>query len=101
MARSNRIPTVTPGELLLEDFLAPAGITRYRLAQATKLPNTRIADIVHGRRAITADTAVRFARFFGNSPQFWMNLQADYDLRIALRKLRGRVEREVKPLHAA
>ena len=74
------------------------GISQYRLAKNTNLPQTRIGDIVKGRRSITAETALRFARFFGTTPQFWMNLQGEYDLRIAQRKLAKRVEREVEPL---
>lgn len=93
-----RLPTVTPGEVLLGEFLNPMGISQYRLAKNTKLPQTRIADIVKGRRSITAETALRFARFFGTSPQFWMNLQGEYDLRVAQRKLAKQVEREVEPV---
>ena len=93
-----RLLTIRPGEVLLEEFLKPMGISQYRLAKNTKLPQTRIADIVKGRRSITAETALRFARFFGTSPQFWMNLQGEYDLRVAQRKLAKRVEREVEPV---
>lgn len=99
MAR-RKLPTITPGEILLEEFLKPMAVSQYRLAKATKLPNTRIADIVKGRRSITAETALRFARFFGTSPQFWMNLQSEYDLRVARRKLQKKVEREVEPIGA-
>ena len=93
-----RLPTIKPGEILLQEFLNPMGISQYRLAKNTNLPQTRIGDIVKGRRSITAETALRFARFFGTTPQFWMNLQGEYDLRIAQRKLAKRVEREVEPL---
>ncbi len=71
-----------PGEILLLDWLQPFGITQYRLAKDIGVPKTRIFDIVHGKRAITADTAARFAAYFGNTPQFWLNLQNNYDLRI-------------------
>ena len=101
MSHTQRIPIVTPGEMLLEEFLKPMGVSQYRLAKSTKLPITRIADIVHARRSITADTALRLARFFGNSPQFWLNMQADYDLRLARQRLQRRVDREVRPLRAA
>lgn len=69
-----------PGEVLLEEFLLPMKISAYRLAQATFLPQTRISEIIKGRRRITADTAIRFSKFFGNSPKFWLGLQTDYDL---------------------
>jgi len=95
---TRKLKTVTPGEILLEEFLKPMGVSQYRLAKSTRLPQTRIADIVHGRRSITAETALRFARFFGTTPQFWMNLQSAYDLRVAQRKLQKRVEREVEPV---
>ena len=92
-----KIPPVHPGEVLLEDFLRPLGVSRYRLAKDTGLPQTRIGEIVRGRRAITADTALRFGRFFGTSPEFWMNLQAEHDLRRAAS--RARLEK-IKPRSA-
>ena len=95
---TKRLPTVTPGEILLQEFLKPMGISQYRLAKNTRLPQTRIADIVKGRRSITAESALRFARFFGTTPEFWLNLQSTYDLRVARRKLQSRVEREVEPV---
>ena len=95
---TKRLPTITPGEILLEEFLKPMEISQYRLAKSTKLPQTRIAEIVKGRRSITAETALRFARFFNTSPQFWMNLQSEFELRIARRKLQKKVEREVEPI---
>lgn len=98
---TKRLPTIKPGEILLQEFLKPMGISQYRLAKNTNLPQTRIADIVKGRRSITAETALRFARFFGTTPQFWMNLQGEYDLRVAQRKLAKRVEREVEPVSVA
>lgn len=96
-----KLPTIPPGEILLEEFLKPMGLSQYRLAKSTRLPQTRIAEIVKGRRAITAETALRLARFFGTTPQFWMNLQSEYDLRTARRKLQKRVEREVEPLETS
>jgi antitoxin HigA-1 len=75
-----RIPNIHPGEILGEEFLKPLNISAYRLAKETKLPQTRISEIMKGHRRITADTALRFSRFFGNSPQFWLGLQNDYDI---------------------
>lgn len=75
------LPLVTPGEMLVEEFLKPLGITQYRLAKDICVPPRRINEIVHGKRAVTTDTAFRLSQYFGNSPQFWLNLQSDYDLR--------------------
>lgn len=80
MPRENRLRNIHPGEVLAEEFLVPLGITAYRLAKEIRVPVTRIAELLHGRRAITADTALRLARYFGNSPRFWLGLQEDYDL---------------------
>jgi len=76
-------PAITPGEILDEEFLAPLGLSQYRLAKEIHVPPRRINEIVKGKRAITADTALRLGRFFGNTPQFWINLQTDYDLECA------------------
>ncbi len=95
------LPPVHPGEILLEDFLNPMGITRYRLAKSIGVPQRRIDEICAGKRAITADTAMRLARFFGTDAQSWMNLQAAYDLEVAEMNLAERIEREVKPLKQA
>lgn len=75
-----RLPNIHPGEILLEEFLNPLGISQNRLARAMDVPPRRINEIVHGKRAVTADTALRLARALGTSEQFWMGLQADYDL---------------------
>jgi addiction module HigA family antidote len=75
-----KLKNIHPGEVLLEEFLLPMEISAYRLSHATFLPQTRISEIIKGRRRITADTAIRFSKFFGNSPKFWLGLQADYDL---------------------
>lgn len=72
-----------PGEILKEDWLADYGLTQYALAKALMIPHSRLTDIIKGRRGITADTALRLACFYGNSPAFWLNLQTDYDLRMA------------------
>ena len=85
-----------PGEMLREEFLVPLGISQNALAMKIRVPATRIGDIVHGRRAITPDTALRLARFFGNSPEFWMNLQQMYDLSKAKIELGKAIEREVE-----
>lgn len=82
--------------MLREEFLVPLGISQNALAMKIRVPATRIGDIVHGRRAITPDTALRLARFFGNSPEFWMNLQQMYDLSKAKIELKARIEREVE-----
>jgi addiction module HigA family antidote len=76
----NRIPNIHPGEILSEDFLKPMGISAYRLSKGANIDQTRISEIIRGKRSVTADTALRLARFFGNSPEFWLNLQAHFDL---------------------
>jgi len=89
---------VHPGEILLDEFLQPLGLTQYRLAKGLSVPPRRINEIVHGTRAITADTALRLARFFGTSERFWLNLQTAYDLELERDRLEGRLEREVQVL---
>lgn len=84
---------VHPGEILAHDFLEDMGITQYRLAQAIEVPPRRINEIVHGRRAITADTALRLSRFFGTSERYWINLQAQYDLERSKDNLAGVLDR--------
>ncbi|MGB0680136.1 MAG: HigA family addiction module antitoxin [Polyangiales bacterium] len=91
---------IHPGEILLEEFLKPMSITQYRLARSISVPQRRIGEIVRGKRAVTADTALRLARFFGMEAQFWLNLQARYDLLVAEAALASRLETEVTP-HAA
>ena len=92
------LPLVTPGEMLVEEFLKPLGITEYRLAKDIGVPARRINEIVKGERSITADTALRLGRFFKMSAQFWLNLQSHYDLEIMEDRLGRRLEREVKVL---
>lgn len=75
-----KIANIHPGEILNEEFLIPLGITAYRLSKETFIPQTRVSEILKGNRRITADTALRLSRFFGNSPRFWLGLQNDYDL---------------------
>ena len=91
-----RLPPVHPGEVLLEDFMKPMGLSQYRLAQDISVPALRISQIVHGKRAVTADTALRLARYFGTSAHVWMRLQARYDLERAEALLAERIQREVK-----
>ena len=94
MAASKLAP-VHPGEVLLEEFLEPMGISQYRLAKDISVPPRRINEIVHGTRAVTADTALRLARYFGTSERFWLNLQTGYDLEIERDRLGDRLEAEV------
>jgi antitoxin HigA-1 len=102
MARQKRdIPPVHPGEILGEEFLKPLGLSMNQLALALRVPGNRINAIVGGQRAITADTALRLGRYFGTSPQFWINLQARYDLESTRDKLAERIEREVRPRERA
>jgi len=89
---------IHPGEILLEEFLKPLGISQNALARALRVPPDRINAIVQGKRSITADTALRLARAFGTTPQFWLNLQTRYDLEIARERMEGQIEREVLPL---
>ena len=86
---------IHPGEILLEEFLKPLGISQYRVARDISVPPRRINEVVHGKRAITADTALRLARFFGTSERFWLNLQARYELEIEKERLGRRLEKEV------
>ena len=91
-------PPVHPAEVLLEDFLQPLGISQYRLAKDMKVYPRKINEIVHGKRAVTADTALRLSRYFGTSAKLWMNLQALYDLEKARDEIEDQLEREVVPL---
>jgi addiction module HigA family antidote len=90
-----RLAAVHPGEVLLHEFLEPLDMTQYRLAKSLKVPARRINEIVHGTRALSADTALRLARFFGTSDRFWLNLQASYDLDVERDRLGDRIERDV------
>jgi addiction module HigA family antidote len=95
------LPPVHPGEILLEDFLKPLNISRYRLAKSIGVPQRRIDEICAGKRAITADTALRLARFFSTDAQSWMNLQAAFELETAEITLSDRIAHEVKPFRDA
>ena len=93
---SKKIPPLHPGEILFEDFLKPMHLSQNRLALDIRVPARRINEIVHGKRRITADTALRLAKYFKMSSQFWMGLQMDYDLDMAEDKLADRIDREVR-----
>jgi len=95
MARSKKLPPIHPGEILREEFLAPLGISQYRLAKDTSVPPRRINEIVRGLRSISADTALRLARYFDTSERFWINLQTRFDLETEKDRLGDRLEREV------
>ncbi len=92
----NKLPSIHPGEILLEEFLEPMGISQYRLSKDISVPPRRINEIVHGKRAITADTAIRMGRYFKMSPRFWLNLQNRYDLEKAEDLLEDRLAKEVR-----
>jgi addiction module HigA family antidote len=96
MAR--KLKPVHPGEILREEFMQPLGLSMNKLALRLRVPVTRIAEIVHERRAISADTALRLGRYFNTTPVFWMNLQVRYDLEVADDELAGRIVRDVQPL---
>jgi addiction module HigA family antidote len=90
-----KLTPIHPGEILLEEFLKPMAISQYRLAHDVSVPPRRINEIVHGKRSITADTALRLSRYFGLSESFWMNLQSRYDLEIQKDRLSHRLDKEV------
>lgn len=91
-----KLPPIPPGEILLEEFLRPLRLTQYRLAKDVSVPPRRINEIVRGTRAISADTALRLARYFGTTERFWLNLQTRYDLEVERDRLGSRLEREVR-----
>lgn len=98
---NERLPPVCPGEILLEEYLKPMQISQYRLAKDISVSPRRINEIVHGKRSITADTALRLSRYFGTSERFWLNLQTRYDLEIEKDRLAGVLEEEVSVLKEA
>ena len=97
----DRLPNIHPGEILLEEFLRPFALSQNRMGRELGVPPRRINEIVLGKRSITADTALRLARYFGTSERFWLGLQMDYDLEEARLRLGKRLEREISPRHAA
>lgn len=101
MKAPRQLPPVHPGEILREDLMVPHELSINALARELRVPVTRMSEIVNGRRSITADTALRLARFFGMTPQFWMNLQAAYDLDVASRASARRIARDIQPHEAA
>ena len=100
MTTATTMPPIHPGEVLMEEYLEPLGITQHHLAIAIGVPPRRINEIVHGKRRITADTALRMARYFGTSERFWMNLQGRYDLEVERDRLVDTLE-EITPLKSA
>ena len=98
--KQKKLPPIHPGQILFEEFLQPMGISQYRIAKDTNVPPRRINEIVHRKRAITADTALRLGKFFNMSPQFWMNLQSRYELELAEDKLEDRLGKEVHTYQA-
>ncbi len=97
MSRAKKLPPIHPGEILLEEFLKPLGMSMNRLAQELRVPANRITQIVEGRRSITGETALRLARYFGTSAEFWLGMQKDYDLQVARDQFEAEVERQVQP----
>jgi len=100
MAKAKRLPPIPPGEILAEEFMKPYGISQNRLARDIHVSPARVHDIVHGRSAITAPIALRLAKYFGTTPELWMNLQASYELRLARAKAWPRIEPHVRALAA-
>ena len=100
MGTQRKLAPVHPGEILLEEFMKPLGLSQTRLGRDLGVSPRRINEIVHGKRSVTADTALRLSRYFGTSPEFWLGLQADYDLDTASDRLAERILREVKVFSA-
>ena len=94
-----KLPNIHPGEILQDEFLIPLGITPYKLAKETHIPQTRVSEIIKGNRRITADTALRLSQFFGNSPKFWLGLQDDFDIENELDEKKDELN-EIKPYAA-
>lgn len=97
VASGRRLPPVHPGAILRDEFLKPMKLSVYRLARDIRVSRPRLNEVVHGRRAITTDTALRLARYFDTTPEFWINLQSRYDLDVAERTVRQKIDREVAP----
>ncbi|MBS3909089.1 MAG: HigA family addiction module antidote protein [Actinobacteria bacterium] len=98
MVSNEKIEPIHPGEILLEEFLKPMGISQYRLAKDINVPARRVNEIVHGKRAVSVDTALRLSRYFSLSERFWLNLQTHYDIEVQKDRLDKRIEEEVKVL---
>jgi len=101
MAQEKKLPPIHPGEILLEEFLKPLDMSMNQLAIELRVPASRINAIVEGGRSISADTALRLGHYFGISPEFWINLQATYDLRVARRELEEKIRRDIRPRKSA
>jgi addiction module HigA family antidote len=97
MSRLKKLPPIHPGEILSEEFLKPLGMSMNKLADELHVPSNRITQIVEGRRSITGETALRLARYFGTSAEFWLGMQKDYDLQVARDEFEAEVERQVQP----
>jgi addiction module HigA family antidote len=100
MKKKNQLDPIPPGEILLEEFMKPLGISINRLARDIDVPPNRISAIVHGRRSITADTALRLGKYFGVSAEIWLDLQSDYDIRVLRRTAWPRIERRIRTVAA-
>ncbi len=101
MAKNRRLPPVHPGEILRDDLMVPLRLSINQLARDLRVPVTRMSEIVNGRRSVSADTALRLARYFSTTPEFWVNLQSAYDLDVAKRASEKRIKRDVHPREAA
>ena len=101
MSRVKKLPPIHPGEILLEEFIKPFGMSMNKLADELHVPANRITHIVDGRRSVTGETALRLARYFGTSPEFWLGMQKDYDLQVAQDRFETEVRREVRPRNKA
>jgi addiction module HigA family antidote len=97
MSPTKKLPPIHPGEILLEEFLKPLGMSMNKLAEQLHVPANRITQIVDGRRSVTGETALRLARYFGTSPEFWLGIQKDYDLQVARDEFEAEVERQIQP----
>ncbi len=98
--KKKKLPPIHPGEILMDEFLKPMGISQYRLAKDISVPPRRINEIVHGKRSITADTAIRLGRFFNMTPHFWLNLQSRYDLEVTEELLANDLDHKIRPYNA-
>ena len=101
MGRPKKLPPIHPGEILLEEFLKPLGMSMNKLATVLHVPANRITQIVEGRRSISGETALRLARYFGTSAEFWLGMQKDYDLQVARDEFEAKVEHQVQPREQA
>ena len=101
MKQKNRLPTIPPGEILLEEFIKPMGLTQAQLARETGIPASRITEIVKGRRSITAETALRLSRYFGTTAEFWVGLQGEHALEVAEREVGKKIASEVHSMATA